>query len=139
MPALSPPCPDAKPLPMPRFVPHPLAAAQPDRYLTLEIRVADVLEAWRLSILAHAHLERDGRIKPDQALSPERLERRQHVRACLASDIPVETPILGIGIYDTLEIGAGADTLTTLALAGIKTAPVHALASQKNEFRLFLA
>lgn len=116
-----------------------MALANPARYSTLHVRLDRVLASWRLSIMAHPYLGADGQVKADVELSPERLTARQSITKALQNQQALPMPVLGIGMFENVEIGVGADTLVTLAWLGHTTMPVHVLTSQINEFKEFLA
>lgn len=125
--------------PSPVFADNPVAAARPDQYAELMVDARKVLTDWRRSLLAHELLDGSGIVKNDDEISEARLEKRETVRACLAAGQPLEKPILGIGIFDNVEIGAGSDVLATLVLEGVATIPVHVRKSQLRDFDMLKA
>lgn len=110
----------------------------PQNYAILKVDLKRVLMSWRASLLAHEWLDKTGQVKGDDMLSPYRLERRKNVREILASGGVLERPVLGIGMFDNVEIGAGADVLTTLYLDGAQDLEVCVRAGQVGEFEAFL-
>lgn len=120
------------------FCDHPVVSGNADLYVEIVVDVARVVDDWRQSIMSHELVGKTG-IKPDDALSAARLARRFEVREAYRRGEAIEKPILGIGIFDSVEIGVGSDVLITLALEGVETMPVHVRQSQLKEFKAFLA
>ncbi|NBX66292.1 MAG: hypothetical protein EBQ96_04775 [Proteobacteria bacterium] len=126
-----------KPIKAPVFVDNAVAAARPEQYIELVIDARKVLGDWKASLLAHELLDSNGFIKGDEDLSESRLEKREVIRTRLAAGQALEKPILGIGIFDNVEIGSGSDVLATLVIEGICELPVHVRKSQSREFDSF--
>ena len=61
----------------------------------------------------------------------------EEVEAALKSGRPIERPVLGIGIMDNVEIGAGKAVFLTLAAAGHKQIEVHIPSGNRDEFSPF--
>lgn len=123
----------------PLFTDNPAALAQPDRYVALMVDAARVLQGWRASLMAHELVDANGLVKGDDDLSESRREKRAAIRRRLQAGEALEKPVLGIGIFDNIEIGAGADTLAALVMEGVSIIPVHVRASQLAEFEIFRA
>lgn len=121
----------------PVFTDNPAASAQPARYTELLVDATKVLQDWRQSLLAHELVDANGFVKGDDDLTESRLEKREKIRLRLQAGQPLEKPILGIGIFDSVEIGAGSDTLATLVMEGVTVLPVHVRTSQADEFKAF--
>jgi hypothetical protein len=128
---------DHKIQPRPLFADNTVVRARPEQYTEILVDTQKVLKSFKASLFAHELLEPDGRIKTDQHLSETRLEKRIVVKERLLSGLSLEKPILGIGVFDNIEIGAGSDILATLALEGIEKIPVHVRVSQLKDFKAF--
>lgn len=107
-------------------------------YVCIVVDLTRIVNSWRESVLAYEWLDKTG-VKPDNALKPERLEKREAVRAALAAGEPLDYPVLGIGMFDNVEVGSGADLLATLCIDGVKTYPVQVRVGQVDEFAPFIA
>ncbi|MBU6234256.1 MAG: hypothetical protein KGQ41_00280 [Alphaproteobacteria bacterium] len=123
--------------PKPVFVDNSVAAQRPDQYVELTVDARKVLADWKSSLLAHELLDSNGMVKGDDHLSESRLEKRDAVRSRLAAQQPLEKPILGIGIFDNIEIGSGSDILATLVMEGVTHLPVHIRKAQARDFDPF--
>ena len=123
--------------PTPEFTDNPVAAAQRERYAEIVVDAAKVLQDWRRSLLAHELVDANGFVKGDEDLSEARMVKREFVRARLSAGLALEKPILGIGLFDNVEIGAGSDTLATLVMEGVTIMPVHVRTSQLQDFKAF--
>lgn len=121
------------------FCDHPVVTGAADQYVEITVDLARVVDDWRQSLMSHELLAKAGGIKPDEALSPARLARRFEIREAYRRGEAIEKPVLGIGIFDSVEIGVGSDILVTLALEGLEAMPVHVRRSQVNEFKAFRA
>lgn len=121
----------------PVFVDNTVAAARPEQYVELMVDARKVLSDWKASLLAHELLDANGFVKGDEDLSESRLEKREVIRERLAAGQALEKPILGIGIFDNVEIGSGSDVLATLVMEGVSELPVHVRKSQARDFDSF--
>lgn len=123
----------------PKFVDNPVIAARADRYTTITINVGAVLESWRISLFSYEWLYPDGRIKALKELPQHEQPKRKDIESRLSAGDPLEKPVLGIGLMDNIEIGAGRATFLTLAAHGCETIPVHIPVSNSTEFAPFRA
>ncbi len=120
------------------FIPNPLTAQDPDRYITINVHVPAVLESWRGSLFSFEWLHPDGTIKIMSELSTPEQEKRAAAEILIASG-SVPMPILGIGVMDNIEIGTGRAEFLTLAAQGIRTMPVHIPRSCESDFKAYIA
>lgn len=110
-----------------------------DKYVTLTVDARAVLDSWRHSLFSFEWLDGSGGIRlPDDMPIRER-EKRLEVEKNLKAGQPLDTPILGIGIMDNIEIGAGRAVFLTLAALGHQTIPVAVPRSCAQDFKPFIA
>lgn len=121
------------------FIDNAAVKASPDRYVTVMVDVAKILKSWRESLFAFEWMLPDGRIKPHKDLKPEEQAKRTTVEEQLKKNATLEKPVLGIGLMDNVEIGAGRAVFLTLAARGAKKLPVHIPKSSRDEFMKFMA
>jgi hypothetical protein len=121
------------------FTENPLAAGEPGRYLSVHVRLPDIVKSWRGSLFSFEWLRPDGKIKSAAELKPAEREKRQAVEQLIGSGTAIPMPILGIGMMDNVEIGSGRAELLTLAAAGIEIMPVHIPKSSESDFKPFRA
>lgn len=107
------------------------------KYTTVEVDIAKVLKSWKGSLFAFEWLNPDGSIKGIDDLPLSQREKRLEVESLLGSHKPLEKPVLGIGLLDTVEIGAGKPVFITLGARGIKSIPVHIPVSNEKDFAKF--
>jgi len=124
---------------IPVFCDSRVAAGNAAQYVEILVNPAKILQSWRASLMAHEYLDKTGAVKGDDDLTETRLEKRESIRAAVAAGNSLEKPVLGIGIFDNVEIGAGADIIVTLFMDGISSIPVHVRKSQLNDFASFRA
>lgn len=120
------------------FIDNPAVKTCPDRYVTVTVDIPSVLKSWRESLFAFEWMLPDGRLKSSNELPAAEQPKRQAVEAKLKSGAPLEKPVLGIGLMDNIEIGAGRATFLTLAAQGVKKLPVHIPKSNRDEFSGFM-
>ena len=110
-----------------------------DRYLVVRVRVKDILKSWRTSLFSFEWLSPDGSIRSLDDLPLHERDKRLKVEKALKSGTALERPVLGIGIMDNVEIGAGRDIFLTLAAKDVSEIEVHIPASNKPDFKKFIA
>lgn len=103
--------------------------------MNIEVDVALVLKSWRLSLFSFEWLRPDGSLKALKELAENEAQKRRLVEEKLKNGIALEKPVLGIGIADNIEIGAGRAEFLTLAAQGIAVIPVHIPAANKSDFK----
>ncbi len=106
-------------------------------YATLTVDSAKILESWRDSLFSHEWLTPDGNVRPPEKLNEKDRERRQDVEAAISTGAPLEKPVLGIGMMDNVEIGAGKAVFLTLAANGVSIIPVHVPKAHAEDFKAF--
>lgn len=122
-----------------RFIDNPAAKARPEAFLEIEIRIDAVLQSWKSSLYSFEWLKADGTIKSLAELEPGEAAKRAAIENAVKQETPLEKPLLGIGVFDNVEIGSGRAQLLTLADMGLKTMPVHIPKSNAKDFQRFLA
>ncbi len=115
------------------------AIKRPELYTCIQVDTAKVIKSWQLSVFSYEWLTPEGDIKHIEEMSEAESERRRATENAIKNNKPLEKPVLGIGIQDNIEIGAGRAVLLTLAAHDIKTLPVHILKSNESDFKDFLA
>jgi hypothetical protein len=122
----------------PRFIDNPAIRGRETHYIEIEIDAARILQSWRESLFSFEWMRPDGRIKPASDLSAADQQRRAEVERKLAAGEALEKPVLGIGLLDNVEIGAGRAIFLTLAALGMDRLPVHIPKSHEADFASFL-
>lgn len=120
------------------FVDNPLVTPKLGSYASVTIKVDRVLESWKSSAMAFEWLTPKGAIRDAGMLSPNLNAQRQAIEAALCKGDLIAKPVLGIGIFDNVEIGIGRDVFVTLAAHGIEEMPVHIPKSMEKDFKSFL-
>ncbi|MCB9987948.1 MAG: hypothetical protein H6868_01290 [Rhodospirillales bacterium] len=122
-----------------RFTSNPAIKGREESYITLSVNLETVLKSWRHSLYAFEWLDEKGAIKPFESLPESEKSRYLMIETAFEKGQPLEQPVLGIGLMDNVEIGAGKAVLLTLAAHKVKTMPVHIPKSHRDDFRPFLA
>ncbi len=65
-------------------------------------------------------------------------DKRLKVEKHMAKGDTLERPVLGIGVLDNVEIGAGRDIFLTLAAKGTREIEVHIPKGNQQDFKSFL-
>lgn len=117
----------------------PSLKGREDRYATILVDSSLVIESWRQSLFSFEWLNPDGSLRTMDELPLHERDKRLKVEKALAAGKPVERPVLGIGILDNVEIGAGRDVFLTLCAQGMKRIEVHVPVSAQGELRPYIA
>jgi hypothetical protein len=126
-------------LPAPTFASPPVSEDHPGRYIGIVVSVPKVLQSWKKSLYSYEWLYADGRIKTLDELSEAEKAKRLRVEDTVRAGQPVNSPVLGIGVLDNIEIGMGRAEFLTLASYGLKTMPVMIPRSAESDFKAFRA
>lgn len=122
----------------PEFIDNRAILGREDKFTTVSVAVMAILASWKDSLFAHEWLTKEGRPKSIDQLSDAARAKRAQTDELLAKGSPLERPVLGLGIMDNLEIGAGKDVLMTLAAHNIDQASVHIPKSHIDDFKIFI-
>jgi len=115
------------------FTDSPAIKGREDRYTLLTIDTAKVLQSWRQSLFSFEWLTAEGSLRALDDLPVGLRSQRLLVENALMAGAGVERPVLGVGLLDTVEIGAGRAVFLTLAAHGYKDLMVHIpTANQKD-------
>ncbi len=117
----------------------PSIAARSDVFVIESVSCKEVLKSWRYSLFAHEWLDERGAVKKFAELKEKEQLKQRDVLTALKTSAPLEQPVLGIGINDEIEIGAGRAVFLTLCAEGFQTIPVYLPKSCLGEFTKFLA
>lgn len=121
-----------------RFCDNAALKGREENFVLVNALVAPVLASWRESLFAHEWLHQDGTIRKPSEMNEKMRLRRKTVEDLLGSAVKLERPVLGIGILDNIEIGAGRDLFLALAAKGLDKIPVHIPKSHFEDFRFFV-
>ena len=120
------------------FINNRAVTGREDKFEIVDVFVLPVLASWKSSLFAHEWLNAEGKPKEISALSETAQEKRKNVEEALEKGAALERPVLGLGILDNLEIGAGKDVFLTLAARGVEVVSTHIPKSHLNEFKVFI-
>lgn len=116
----------------------PSLKGREDRYEIARVDTVKILKSWRSSLFSFEWLNQDGSIRTLDELPLHERDKRLKVEKLLASGAPLERPVLGIGLLDNVEIGAGREIFLTLAATGHDRIEVHIPVSCRKDFKQFL-
>lgn len=122
----------------PRFMDHPSVSANPGAYGNGSLDVEKALPSWKQSLIAYKWLDAEGRPKKPDALDDEQRAQRDDILRILAKGDALPKPIIGLGMFDNVEVGSGAGIIATLADIGVKILPVHLRIAQEKGLKKFL-
>lgn len=120
------------------FTNSPSLKGREDRYMVVRVHSKEVLKSWKGSLFSFEWLTPDGSIRPLDDLPLHERDKRLKVEKHLKAGDSIERPVLGIGILDNVEIGAGRDVFLTLASQGAPVIEVHIPASNAKDFKKFI-
>lgn len=110
-----------------------------DRYAVVRVDIAAILKSWRGSLFSFEWLTPEGGLRGLDDLPLHERDKRLKIEQHLAVGDALERPVLGIGILDNVEIGAGRDVFLTLASQGLVDIEVHIPRSAQKDFTSFLS
>lgn len=113
-------------------------AGRESRYIVVRVDAAKILKSWQKSLFSFEWLTPEGQIRRIDDLPMREHEKRLEVEAALRTGKSIERPVLGIGIMDNVEIGAGKAAFLTLTAAGHKIIEVHIPAGNRDDFERFI-
>ena len=122
----------------PVFIDNPAVKTREGHYVTLTVDVTNILKSWKESLFSYEWMLPDGTIKTQKELSETEGPKRAAVEQKLEKGETLERPVLGIGLLENVEIGAGRATFLTLAAHGAQHMSVHIPKSCEKEFAPFL-
>lgn len=122
----------------PDFISSPAIKGREAKYDVVEIDVGLALESWKDSLFSFEWLTKGGTIRNPEDLPLREHEKQKIVEKNLTEGQSLERPVLGIGLMDNIEIGAGKAVFLTLAAQGHTHIPVHISKSNAQEFEAFL-
>ena len=122
-----------------QFVDNRSLKGREGQFICVRVRADHVLKSYRQSLYSFEWLDGDGRVKPADKLGERERDKRNAVEQKIKSREPLEKPVLGIGILDTIEIGIGRAEFLTLADMGLDVIDVHIPKSNEKDFKAFLA
>ncbi len=128
----------AQQISIPVFIDNPAIAGRMERYMRVRLDIGRALDSWRQSLLAHEWLDAAGQIRNDAALDPTKRDKLAALRAQLQSGQALPCPVLGIGLFDNIEIGSGSELFCLLAREGYAAIDVHIPRSNEKDFKPFL-
>lgn len=109
-----------------------------DHYDVVDVDVEKILKSWRDSLFAYEWMTPDGDLKSLQDLPDSQQEQRQSVEAQIQAGDKINRPVLGIGLMENVEIGAGKAEFLTLSAHGYNQVSVHIPKSNREEFEKFI-
>lgn len=118
---------------------NPSVAGREDRYKVIRVDAAKTLKSWKQSLYSFEWLTSEGQIRASDDLPLQERQKRVEIESSLKKGSPIERPVLGIGVMDNIEIGAGRAAFLTLAAQGHKVIEVHIPKANEDDFRPFLA
>lgn len=121
------------------FVDHSSLKGRENRYTVARVNTAAVLKSWKGSLFSFEWLTPEGSLRTLDDLPLHERDKRLKVEKHLSHGDALERPVLGIGILDNVEIGAGRDVFMTLAAHGLKDIEVHIPLSAQKDFAAFLS
>lgn len=119
------------------FIDNPLIKAGADKYVSIVIHGQRALRSWRKSVFSYEWLLPDGTIKNIDQLPEAERPKRKAAEEKIDSNGPIEKPVLGIGMFDNIEIGIGRADFLTLIARGVPHIHVHIHKTNEIDFKEF--
>ncbi len=109
------------------------AEQQPEKFVTMDLETDKLLYLWGGSIVSFEWLK-EGRPKSKENLSDGLRERFEECEKALLNNKEIEQPLLGVGIFNGVEIGTGRATLCVFAAHKVPTIKCSIMKSMEKEF-----
>ncbi len=117
----------------------PSIRGRQDSFVLQEVSSEKVLKSWKYSLFAHEWLDGDGKILKIDDMMDREQKKRLDVLKRLKNREPLEYAVLGLGLTDHIEIGAGRAIFLTLVAEGYRALPVYIPKSCLKEFKNYLS
>lgn len=88
--------------------------------------------------MAHKWLDSGGTPKRAEVLAEEQRSQYEDIIRIFSKGDAFPKPIIGLGMFDNVEVGSGAGIVATLASLGIQIIPVHVRLAQEKGLKKFL-
>lgn len=121
------------------FRDNPAVKGREANYCTVRVRAQAVVTNWKNSLYSFEWLEKDGSVRSLDSLPLHERDKRIAVEKALRTGGALPRPVLGIGLFDNVEIGAGREVFLTLASQGADLIEVHIPQSSKADFSKFIS
>jgi len=121
-----------------KFCNHIVVDKCPDDYIEFVTSPHAIFKAWKLSFFAHELLKSDGSVKVEPELSGDALQKYITASENIKRGDAIEKPVLGIGLFDGIEIGIGREIIAAAYHAQITEIPVCVRKTQIDEIKSFL-
>lgn len=119
----------------PVFCNHVIVTKSPDDYVELTCAPATILRAWASSLYAHELITPEGTIKDAGQIAPDSLKKFLDAVEALKRGEETPKPVLGIGIFDGIEIGIGREVVAAAGHLNLPSIPVNVRVAQEREIR----
>lgn len=122
----------------PHFSDSSALKGRESQYVSVTVDAKKILKNWQKSLFSFEWLTPAGAIRAPDDMPLREREKRLAVEQTIKAGQPLERPVLGIGVMDNIEIGAGKAVFLTLAAHGHKSIPVSVPQSVLKDFSPFI-
>lgn len=116
---------------------NPAIKGREGQYMVITVDAAKTLKSWKTSLFSFEWLEPNGSVRTLETLPLQERDKRLKVESALRDGETLPRPVLGIGLMDNIEIGAGREVFLTLAARGHTGISVHIPKSFARDFEQF--
>lgn len=114
---------------------NPLAEQDPNAYGVNHFPVEKLVASWRGSLAALNWLDKDGRPIPPENLEEKYLERYKLVAKLYGHNKSMARPVIGIGIFDSIEFGSAAEVFYLALMEGKPRIEAHYRVNQEKDLK----
>lgn len=100
-------------------------SANKEMFTVQEIYLPDALKAWKDSVFSYEWLNENAKVKSIEMLQPDQQEQFSVIKESIERGEIMPRPVLGIGIMENIEIGAGKALMMTIAALGYTHISAH--------------
>ena len=112
-------------------------ASDPGKYVEADVKLMPLLAAWRNSIVASEWIMNGHPKQPDQ-LHDIPKEQYARVLSDLETGRPLDKPLLGLGLFDNLEVVTGRAVVYAALTNGFDSLPVQMPAADQKKLEKLL-
>ena len=127
----------SKELPI-KLIDNKIVHKNPQAYVTASLALRCIVESWRQSLFSFEWLDENGQVRANKDLEDTQKSKYDSIYAAYKTGIPMERPVLGVGVMENIEIGSRKDVLLTLYSLGIEKLDVHIPKSCICDFEKFM-
>ncbi len=120
-----------------KLIDNKAVQSNPQKYVSITVILQGVVDSYKGSLFSFEWLDQDGNVRQPKTMDDVQKSKYDSVYTAYKTEMPLERPILGIGMMENIEIGSRRDVLLTLYSVGVETMDVHIPKACLDDFKQF--